>query len=70
MTMPLKQNERTSGNTSLARAQRIGLKNSFTRRPNSHRQLNTDLANSLMSLDSLNLEGNNDDEQGDNQDDI
>lgn len=55
MTMPLQNNERQGG-TSLARSQRIGLKNSFTRRPNSHRQLATDIASSLMSLDSLNLD--------------
>jgi hypothetical protein len=53
-SMPLKNNERTPGNTSLARAQRIGLKNSFTRRTNAHRQ--GELTNSLMSLDSLNLD--------------
>lgn len=53
-SMPLKNNERTPGNTSLARAQRIGLKNSFTRRGSAHRP--AELANSLMSLDSLNLD--------------
>ncbi|KAL3786936.1 hypothetical protein HJC23_013271 [Cyclotella cryptica] len=53
-SMPMKNNERTPGNTSYARAQRIGLKNSFTRRPNAHRP--GELANSLMSLDSLNLD--------------
>ena len=56
MTMSLQDNERKSGATSYARSQRIGLKNSFTRRPNSHRQLNTTMANSLMSLESLNLD--------------
>ena len=56
MTMSLQDNERKPGGTSYARSQRIGLKNSFTRRPNSHRQLNTTMANSLMSLESLNLD--------------
>ena len=55
MTMPLQGNERKPGGTSLARSQRIGLKNSFTRRPNSHRQLTSNVGNSLMSLESLNL---------------
>lgn len=56
MTMPLQDNERKPGASSYARSQRIGLKNSFTRRPNSHRQLTTNAANSLMSLESLNLD--------------
>ncbi|KAL3775216.1 hypothetical protein ACHAWO_007888 [Cyclotella atomus] len=56
MTMPLQDNERKVGGTSYARSQRIGFKNSFTRRNNSHRQLTTNEANSLMSLESLNLD--------------
>jgi hypothetical protein len=43
-------------NSSFTRAQRIGLKNSFTRRPNSHRNLTMDVANSLMSIESLTLD--------------
>lgn len=62
--MPLQNNERKPGGTSLARSQRIGLKNSFTRRPNSHRQATNPLAHSLMSVESLNL-----DDEGENADD-
>jgi hypothetical protein len=62
--MPSQNNERKPGGTSLARSQRIGLKNSFTRRPNSHRQATNPLANSLMSVESLNL-----DDEGENADD-
>ncbi|KAL7503173.1 hypothetical protein ACHAXN_001002 [Cyclotella atomus] len=63
--MPLQNNERKPGGTSLARSQRIGLKNSFTRRPNSHRQAANPLAHSLMSVDSLNL----DDDEEENAED-
>ncbi|KAL7550679.1 hypothetical protein ACHAWF_013899 [Thalassiosira exigua] len=41
-------------NSSFTRAQRIGLKNSLTRRPNRHFQ--TELQNSLMSIESLTLD--------------
>lgn len=56
LTIPMQTNERKPGGTSLVRSQRIGLKNSFTKRPNSHRQGKNPLADSLMSVDAMNLD--------------
>jgi hypothetical protein len=60
-------NERKPGGTSRARSQRIGLKNSLTRRPNSHKQAT--VANSLMSVESLNLDHVDESSEGMQEDD-
>ena len=49
--------DRKKGGTSLARSQRIGLKNSFTRRPNTHKQTTNHLNHSLVGADDMNLDG-------------
>ena len=54
-TTPLETNERKPGGTSLARSQRIGLKNSLTRRPNSKQAANP-MASSLMDVDGVKME--------------
>ena len=61
-TMPLQATEGKSDGTSLARSQRIGLKNSFTMRPNSHRQATNPMALSLTSVGDLNMEDADDED--------
>ena len=48
--------ERKKEGTSLARSQRIGLKNSFTRLPNTHKQTANQLNHSLVGADDMNLD--------------
>ena len=61
VSAPINQNSQSVSNTrggglSSSFTRRTGLKNSFTRRPNSHRHLNMEVANSLMSIESLTLD--------------